>query len=103
MMWHTVKRLTLGLTLILAASGVLLLSEAPQRRGRGEKKRIAIVQHSSTSVLDAAVDGMIAGLAERGWVAPDTIELRRFNAEGDITTANNIAQEIVNGGYDLVL
>ena len=55
-------------------------------------------------MLDDGVRGMIDGLAEKGWRKGDTLYLRPFNAENDGTTANSIAQEIVNGGgYDMVL
>src|ERR1700736_2675614 len=81
----TLKRLSLGITLIAVASGGLLIWDAPQLRGSRDKKRVALLQHSSTTVLDAAVDGMVAGLAERGWVDGDTIKLEKFNPQGDIS------------------
>jgi ABC-type uncharacterized transport system substrate-binding protein len=102
-MWDSLKRLALGLTLLAAASGVLLLLNAPQLRGSRDKKRVAILQHASTTVLDEAVEGVVAGLAERGWVDGQNLELHKFNPQGDISASNDIARRIVNGGYDLVL
>lgn len=99
---NILRRLLLGIVLIALASGVLLWTDPGSGRTRG-KPRIAILQHASTPVLDEGVRGMIDGLADKGYRDGDTASIRRFNAEGDITTANSIAQEIVNGPYDLVL
>jgi putative ABC transport system substrate-binding protein len=64
---------------------------------------IAIVQHSSTPVLDDSVAGMVAGLAERGLRDGETAIVRRYNAEGDLAVANAMAQDITTGGTDVVI
>jgi len=45
------KHLWLGVTLIAAASGVLLFSDWAQRSNGGPLKRIALVQHASPGWL----------------------------------------------------
>jgi len=45
------KNLWLGLTLIVAASAVLLISDWSQRSSVGSLKRVAIVQHASQAAL----------------------------------------------------
>lgn len=97
------RRLALGLALIALASGILLVSDSPRLRGQKRLPRAAILQHASTLTLDDGVRGMVAGLEEKGYVNGRTIELHRFNAEGDVSTASSIAQEIVNGRYDVAL
>jgi ABC-type uncharacterized transport system substrate-binding protein len=98
------KRLSLGVGLIVAASAVLLLSDTARRRG-GEQHRlqVALLQHASQAVVDEGVRGMIEGLAAAGFVDGRNIDVHRFNAEGDMPTANTIAKEIVGSNYDLVL
>ncbi len=98
------KRLALGLALIAAASAVLLLSDV-RRTGAGGKQlpRIAILQHTSTPILDDGVRGMIDGLAERGYRDGDTAVITTYNAQGELATANSIAQKITDGSFDLVL
>jgi ABC-type uncharacterized transport system substrate-binding protein len=102
-MWPIVKRLSLGLVLIVLASSVLLLSDSAHRKATQKRARIAILQHSSQPVLDEGVQGMIDGLEASGFVADRTASIRRYNAEGDLATANTIAKEITAGQYDLVL
>jgi ABC-type uncharacterized transport system substrate-binding protein len=102
-MWNTLRRLALGIFLIAVASGILLWRDSSEARGPRDKPRIAILQHASTPVLDAGVRGMIDGLAEKGWRDGETCTIRKFNAENDVSIANSIALEIVNGPYDLVL
>src|SRR4051794_38247311 len=99
-MLTTIRRLSLGVFLIAAASAILLLQDTAHGKGL---PRVAILQHASSEVLDDGVRGMIDGLAEQGFVAGKSIELRQFNAEGDLGNANTIASEITNGSYDLVL
>ena len=103
-MLASAKRLALGLVLIAAASAALLLSDSGRRRrGTVQQPRVAILQHASQPILDEGVLGMIDGLAEAGFVDGRTIAIRRFNAEGDMATANTIAKEIAGGDADLVL
>lgn len=109
------RRLLLGLILIAATSGVLLLSDLDSRvRPAGPApatsatahptKRVALLQHASQTVLDQGRDGMIAGLAERGWVDGRNLELKLFNAEGDMPTAQTIAKAMVGDATnDLLL
>ena len=98
------NRLALGIGLILAASAVLLLSDWRSRApSPSSVPRVAILQHVSQGILDEGVAGMIAALAEAGFTAPGSIEITRFNAEGDVATANAIAKQIASGHYDLVL
>jgi ABC-type uncharacterized transport system substrate-binding protein len=99
-MWFVPRRLALGIVLITAASGVLLISDV---KHTGGKPRIAILLHASVPVLEDCVSGMIAGLAEKGLRDGETAQITLYNAQGDMTTANAIAREITDGRYDLVL
>jgi ABC-type uncharacterized transport system substrate-binding protein len=103
-MIFAIKRLALGLILIVLAASILLISDWNQRRPRAKRlTRIAVLQHSSQAILDEGVRGMIAALAEGGFVDGQTISLTRYNAENDVATGNAIAKEITDGRYDLVL
>ncbi len=102
------KDLWLAISLILLTSIVLLMSDLEQRQGRipsrtGGVPQIAIMQISSTTLLDAHVAGVISGLQERGYYASDGSNVRRFNAHGDYATAVTISRELANGPYDLVI
>lgn len=102
--WTAAARLGPGVLLIVLASGVLLWSDAGRRvSGARRLPRVAIVQHVSSSVLDAGVDGMIAALAARGYRDGQTAAIVRYNANGDMATGNAIAREVTTGSYDLVL
>ena len=102
--WSAARRLALGVTLIVVASAVLLVSDRSQRPTSGAHVlRVAIVQHASTPVLDEGVRGMIDGLAERGFRDGTTIRLSTYNAQGDLATGNAIARQVTTGEFDLVL
>lgn len=103
-MWFVIKRLSLGVILILLAASVLLFSDWHRRRPSAERApRVAILQHASQPMIDAGVQGMLDALAANGFVDGKTITIRRFNAEGDVATANTIAREIISGEYTMVL
>jgi ABC-type uncharacterized transport system substrate-binding protein len=98
-----VKRLRLGLLLIAASSAVLLYSDRAQRRASaGSIPRVAVVQYSSTLVLDDAVHGLLDALAARGYQNGRNILIDRYNAENDMATNTGIAQQVVSGKYEYV-
>ncbi|MGH9384284.1 MAG: ABC transporter substrate-binding protein [Vicinamibacterales bacterium] len=98
------KRLALGVFLILAAAAVLLVSDWQARTSAPSGvPRIAIMQHVSQGIIDEGVAGMIQALTDAGFSAPKTLDIQRFNAEGDTPTANAIAKQIVSSKFDLVL
>ncbi len=107
-MKNIIKDLWLIVSLIVAASLLLLLSDLGQRHSGEESEgysypRIAIMQISSTPLLDMHVAGVLDRLKANGMMAPDESNIRQFNPQGDIGMANTIAREIVNGPYDLVV
>ncbi|HEV2495032.1 MAG TPA: ABC transporter substrate-binding protein [Terriglobia bacterium] len=103
-MFPTLRRIFLGVTLIVLASAVLLLSDL-NRRTHGQRgiPRIGVLQHASTLLLDDGVRGMVDSLAQNGFVDGKTAIIERYNAEGDIALANSIAKEMVNAHFDLLL
>ena len=103
-MWAGIKRLLLGIVLIVLASAVLLVSDRGHRTpGANRVLHLAILQQASQQIIDDGVRGMVDGLAENGFVDGRNISIRRYNAEGDTATSNTIAKEITDGRYDLVL
>ena len=115
----TLKRLSLGLLLIAGASALLLFSDLRSRvkpaaatpasdaatPGPAPARivRVALLQHASQMILDQGREGMLAALAEKGWVKDENLQLKYYNSEGDMAVAQNIAKEMAGGGYDLLL
>ena len=103
-MIQVIRRLALGISLIIMASGVLLFFDASQRRTPKSKiPRIAVFQFASNQLLDDGVTGILEGLKERGYFEGRTLQVDRFNAQNDLPTANSIARAIVEGGYDVAM
>lgn len=99
-----VKRLALGFTLILLASGILLATDLQRRTETGSRiPRVALLQHTSVTILDEGTKGVIDALAERGYRDNDSLLLTRYNAQGDMGSANNIARQMVNDPNDLLV
>src|SRR5262245_20137675 len=101
-MLETIKRLALGLVLIALAAGVLLYTDRGSRHrsqratgGPGQSAktfRVALVQHASLPVFEEGSSGLLEALAARGYTDGDRLQIRRYNAEADIGTANAIAK-----------
>jgi ABC-type uncharacterized transport system substrate-binding protein len=103
-MAQLLRRLALGISLIILASGILLFFDASHRHSPKSKiPRIAVFQFASNQLLDDGVAGILDGLKERGYAEGGTIQIDRFNAQNDLPTANGISRQIVEGGYDLAL
>jgi ABC-type uncharacterized transport system substrate-binding protein len=104
------RSLGLGLLLIGLAAAVLLYSDLGSRnRQRAaaalpqSSLRVALVQFSPIEAQDDGVQGILDGLQARGYAHGDRISVRRFNAQGDLVTANAIAQEVTSEAYDLIV
>jgi putative tryptophan/tyrosine transport system substrate-binding protein len=102
-MWSVVKRLSLGMTLIVMTSVVLLVSDRDDRTASDSRPRVALVSFASVLIFEDGERGLIDGLAAAGYRAGDRMELTRYNAHADIATVNTIAREAVGGGFDLVI
>ncbi|WP_028321801.1 ABC transporter substrate-binding protein [Desulfatiglans anilini] len=107
-MKNAIKQLWLVVALIAAASSILLFSDREQRvtdesRQARTYPALAVMQLTSTPLLDDHIAGVFSRLKERGACAPGNRNIRLFNAQGDVSTANAIAREIANGPYELVI
>ena len=111
-MLETAKRLALGVILIALAAGVLLYTDRGARNrsaatagggGAPRIRHVALVQHGSIPALEDGGNGVIESLTARGYAGSGKIDLKRFNAEADLGTANTIAKEVTSGGYDLII
>jgi putative tryptophan/tyrosine transport system substrate-binding protein len=103
-MRFVVKRLLLGLVLIVSASAALLLSDLGRRTNISrDTPHVGLLQHASTMLLDEGTRGAIDGLARNGFIEGKTIVIDKFNAHGDISVGNSIAKEMVNARYELLL
>ena len=105
-----IKSTGLGLLLIAGASAILLYSDLGSRnRGVGNRAdvarplRVAIVQQASIPAMDEGLKGLLGALEARGYVDGARISVRRYNAEGDMSTANAIAKEVTSADYDLLI
>ena len=112
-MIETLKRLALGLALLALAASVLLYTDRGSRKSARNNSRasgaaaktvrVALVQHASIPALDEGINGILEALAARGYAEGGRLQIKRYNAEADIGTANAIAKEVTSGGYDLIL
>jgi putative ABC transport system substrate-binding protein len=107
-MTFLIKRLALGLLLIAAASGVLLLSDlqwsAPAREGGqlGKKWNLHLISYVSVVDSEEAEQGIVEGLKHAGLVEGTDYTLTIRNAQGDMPTLNGLVQAALTDRADLL-
>jgi ABC-type uncharacterized transport system substrate-binding protein len=102
------KHLWLAISLILAASAILLMSDLKQRVSHERENAksypsIAVMQIASTTLLETHIAGVVSRLKEGGCVAPDARNIRFYNPQGDYATANAMARDMVHSPYDMII
>ena len=65
--------------------------------------RIGISQILTHPALDATREGIIAGLAEKGYIEGENIQYDYQNSEGDMSLVASIAQKFVSDKVDLIV
>ena len=65
-------------------------------------KTIGVLQYMEHGALDAAYEGFIVGLAEKGYIEGENIKIDLKNAQGDLTTAQTIANQYVSDDVDMM-
>lgn len=86
-----------GMTLVYGGCGG---NSAGSSKTSG-KKQVAVVQIMQHGSLDAANQGMIDGLKDKGY-GPDKVEVDQQNAQGDQSNLRSIANRFVSGNYNLI-
>ena len=66
-------------------------------------KRLALFQYADSPLHDYGVEGIVEGLKAKGFTDKETIELSLHNALRNDETAAEIAQEIADGKFDVVV
>ena len=98
-----VRRLGAGLLLIAVSAIVLLLSDWQRgKKPAASLPRVAVFQYSSQAILEEGIRGLLDALRDHGYEDGRTMQLRMFNAENDLPTANSIARELTGGRFDYV-
>lgn len=100
-----IDRILRALVALLFAATVLLLLDLDNRTGTKPwiSTRIAVFKIASRLMLDQTEEGVVAALAQRGFCEGENCVISRYCAEGDMPTANLIAQNIVSSHFDLVI
>jgi ABC-type uncharacterized transport system substrate-binding protein len=112
-MWPVLKRLLLGIILILIASSILLFSDVKHRRGTTEPDERQISQHAKkwrillamlveAPPMEEAGDGMRAGLKQAGLIEGHDYEIVERNAQGDMATLNSILDTASTDQVDMI-
>jgi ABC-type uncharacterized transport system substrate-binding protein len=98
------KKIVIAILTLVIASSILLLFDIDNRKDASQKHtQIAIFKIASRIVLDDAEKGVLDALKENGFIDGKNCNIKRFSAEGDMPTANMIANNIVSSKFDFVI
>lgn len=97
------KLLSILLAGVLSASMLTACSsDSSSGAASGESVTVGIAQFAEHGSLDNCVEGFKLGMEEAGFVEGENVEYDLQNAQSDMATANQIAQNMVSSGYDLI-
>lgn len=65
--------------------------------------RVAILNYATRPVLEDGQNGVLDSLKDHGFIDGKNLEIKIFNAENDLPTANTMASAIIGGDFDLVI
>jgi len=89
--------------LFLVAEVLLLLDLGNREKGKKDALKIAVFKMTTRPSLDDTEDGVFEALSQRGYIDGQGCTIQRFSADGDMVTANAIAQNIVSSRFDMVV
>ena len=91
--------LLLLLAIVVLSVGVLLYRDLTQP----DLPTVGIVQLVSHPALDSIRQGVVAGLAEKGYVDGESVLVRSHNAEGQMPVVSTIFGKLVAEGTDVLV
>lgn len=100
-------RKIIALTLVLALSVALAAcgnsTSSTSSTGTAKKLNIGVIQYATHPSLDNCYNGLVEGLKAAGYVDGDNIKIDFKNAQGDVPTATQIANNMVASNYDMII
>jgi ABC-type uncharacterized transport system substrate-binding protein len=106
---NNLRRVALGLTVIVAGSAILLLSDLQHREGAAVAKtathkwNVYFVQFNDVIDVEDAAAGVRKGLRESGLQDGRDFTITTLNAQGDMATVSALIDAAVTGGADLIV
>lgn len=111
--WRTLKRLSVGISLIAVASGILLVSDWGQRNrgaaaatGVSERRRVfkaGVVYFARDVGTDLCVQGLVDGLRASGFEEGRNLQVLRSDAQGEMANIPAMLQNFDNSDVDLIM
>lgn len=109
-MLTALRRIALGIAVVVAASVILLLSDLGHReraarsaQARKHTWKIYFVQYNDVIDVKDAEAGVLDGLREAGLEDGRDFEVKILNAQGDMATVSALIDTAVTGGADLLI
>lgn len=102
----TIKRLLaagLGTALLVLSLTACGTNEGGSGSGDAKLPTIGIIQYAIHSSLDNCYTGLIQGLEEAGYKDGETCKIDFKNAQGNVTTADQIAGTMAAKNYELIV
>jgi ABC-type uncharacterized transport system substrate-binding protein len=104
------RKIALGLALLLAVSATLLLSDLQHRHPAARASNTAkhtwklyFVQFNDVIDVEDAASGVMEGLRESGLQDGRDFEVKTLNAQGDMATVSALVDAAVTGGAEMII
>ena len=108
-MLNAIRRIAFGLTVVAAASAILLLSDLQHRERKSRAKmanhkwKLYFVQYNDVIDVKDAQAGVMKGLSESGLQDGRDFEVKVLNAQGDMATVSALIDAAVTARADMLI
>jgi len=108
-MYLAMKKLSLGVALILLASTVLLVSDwgrrsgSPAGSGMNKKWVVDLLEYVNVGDSEESEKGIVEGFRKSGLVEGSDYEITIRNAQGDMSTLNALVDAAISDRADLLM
>lgn len=104
-----IKKVFRGIIALLFTACILLLSDLSNRKEQQEGKlapdrklKLCLAHYVDSPNSEDCEEGILKALKDNGLEENVHFTLQRFNAQGDISTLNSIAEAISSADWDLI-
>ena len=109
-MISALRKIAFGISVVVAASAVLLLSDLQHRQPAStgakpatHKWKLYFVEFNDVVDVEESADGVKEGLRESGLEEGRDFEIKTLNAQGDMATVSALVDAAVTGGADMLV
>ncbi len=87
----------------MAAASAVVPADLPARPQAGRTYKVGILAFGPDPIFETATEGIVAGLAEAGFIVGKNLELKQVHPNGDMSLLPQVTRDLAHSGCDLII